>query len=475
MTANRKVVKEDGVSPASVFDDGAGRVDLSGIVDPGLTLDVSQADMDAVLTDPLHRIDLNEPSVYDPALPGVVTTTRTFKNVTSRAAVYKVSVASDLPGGISVFPSVLVIPPGGTGKLRITLNGTTGTVGKFYSGQIDLAQVGGQHHLHLPVAFAPSNAATAPAVTVQSSCAPASIKRLQSTVCTATVQNNSLDVAQASAAMSWTNNLQLLSVGAGGSRTLRGAKFGPVSLAAAQPPKPAVAPGASPAGYLDLTDFGVGLQPIGDETITNFNVPGFVYDGQTYTSLGIVSDGYLVVGGGDNNDVNFAPQSFPDTARPNNVLAPFWTDLDGGNGTIAGQGVRIGTLTDGVNSWIVVQWNVHVYGLDNQVETFQAWIGTNGTQDISFAYDPAHPITDPVGQSYNVGAENADGTAGNNVPGLPASDLVVTSTPGAPGGSASFSVTLRGLLPGTGTVETDVTSSVTRDTAVSRTTVSITR
>ena len=475
-SATTKVVKEDGVTPADVFDDGAGRVDLSGVVDPGLTLNVTQADMNAVLTDPIHRIDLNEPSVYDPSLPGVVTTTRKFKNVDNRTEVYKVGVTSTLAGGITVSPSILVVPPGGTGKLSITLNGSSGTVGKFYTGQIDLTQLGGSHHLHLPVAFAPSDASSSPPVTVSTSCDPSTIQRgTQSTVCTAKVQNNALTAAQASATMNWTNNLQLLSAGAGGSRSGRGVKFGPVDLAAASPPTPTVAPGPSPAGYLDLADFGVALQPLGDETITNFNTPGFVYDGQTYTSVGIVSDGYLVVGGGDSNDVDFNPQTFPSTARPNNVLAPFWTDLDGGAGTIAGQGVRIGTLGDGTNSWIVVQWNAHVYGLPNQVETFQAWIGINGTQDISFTYDPAHPITTPVGQNYNVGAENADGTAGANVSGLPSADLAVTSIAGAPGGSASFSVTLRGVVPGTGTVESDLKSSVARDTAVSKATVTITR
>ena len=85
-TANRNVVEADGVTPTGVFSQGAGRVDLAGVVDPGITLDVTRAQMDAVLTDPLHRIDLNEPSVYDPALPGRVTTTRTFKNTGIRPA-----------------------------------------------------------------------------------------------------------------------------------------------------------------------------------------------------------------------------------------------------------------------------------------------------------------------------------------------------------------------------------------------------
>ena len=58
-------------------------------------------------------------------------------------------------------------------------------------------------------------------------------------------------------------------------------------------------------------------------------MPAFVYDGGTYTSIGVDSNGYVVVGGGDAEDNNCCQPVIPDTARPNNVLAPFWTDLDG--------------------------------------------------------------------------------------------------------------------------------------------------
>jgi len=34
-----------------------------------------------------------------------------------------------------------------------------------------------------------------------------------------------------------------------------------------------------------------------------------------------------VIGCGASADVVFAPQHFPNPARPNNVIAPFWTDL----------------------------------------------------------------------------------------------------------------------------------------------------
>ena len=466
MTANRGVVEADGSTPANPFDDGAGRVDLNGVVGPGLVMDVSQSQMDGVLTDAIHRVDLNEPSVYDPSLPGTVTTTRTFTNIDSKSGTYSVHVSSGLPGGITVSPSTIVVKPGKTASVNVTLDGVDGTVGTWYFGQIDLVQANGPHHLHLPVAFRPSDASSAPLVTLSSSCTPFTIAVGAQTTCSAQIQNNALVPATVNATMSSTNNLKV--VGTPG----RTASFGPVTLAAASPPTPNTAPGSSPAGgFLDLAGFGVTLRPIGDEQIVNFNVPSFLYDGQSYSRLGIVSDGYLVVGGGDNNDIQPLPPAIPNPARPNNVLAPFWNDLDGGAGAVPGQGFRIAILGDGTNNWIVVQFNEHPFGEPpSELEAFQVWIGINGTQDISYTYGS---IAAP-GTPFEVGAENADGTAGNSVPGLPSGDLVVTSAPGVPGGSTTFSAPFRGTFAGPGTVETDLTSSILRDTSVSRANVSVT-
>jgi subtilisin family serine protease len=475
MTANTDVVQADGTTPATPFDDGAGRVDLNGVVDPGLVLDVTQAQMNAVLTDSIHRIDLNEPSVYDAALPGTVTTTRTFTNITSQAATYNVSATSTLPGGVTVSPSTIHVAPHGTAVVRITLNGADGTAGKTYTGQIDLSQMkGGSNHLHLPVAFRPSDASSAPLVTVTSSCSPSTISVNAQTTCTARVQNNAFDAATVNATMSSNSALKLVSSPTG-VRVGQNMTFGPVNLAAATPPKPNVAAGSSPFGYLDLAQFGTPLRSIGDEQILNFNVPSFIYNGRTYTRLGIVSDGYLVVGGGDANDIQPTPPNIPNSARPNNVLAPFWNDLDGGAGSIAGQGFLINVLTDGVNNWLVVQWNEHPFGgSTSTLETFQVWIGVNGTQDISYTYDATHPLTDP-GTPFQVGAEDTGGQFGNSVPGIPSADLVVNSSAAVPGGSATFTSSWRGVSPGTGTVETDLTSNLVRDTAVSRANVTVTQ
>lgn len=56
------------------------------------------------------------------------------------------------------------------------------------------------------------------------------------------------------------------------------------------------------------------------------------------------------------------------------------------------------------------------------------WIGVNGVEDITFAYDPANLPADP-GYPFVVGAEDAHGCRGAHSTALPTQDLRVTSTP----------------------------------------------
>ena len=55
-------------------------------------------------------------------------------------------------------------------------------------------------------------------------------------------------------------------------------------------------------------------------------------------------------------------------------------------------------LTDGVATWIVVEWRVNDFGTTN-TRRFQVWLGSGGPQDISFSYDPATVASLPAGQT----------------------------------------------------------------------------
>jgi hypothetical protein len=202
--------------------------------------------------------------------------------------------------------------------------------------------------------------------------------------------------------------------------------------------------GTSPAGYLPLSLFGAPpIAGVGDETITNFNTPAFKLAGETYTSIGMVSNGYAVLGGGTQADVDFINQDMPDATPPNNVIAPFWTDLN----PAAGGAMRIDTLTDGVSTWLVLDWDGVEEFSGAATDSFEIWIGlaTNAVpEDVSMTYGE---VGGGDGGFVSVGAENSDGSRGSTwfLDSAPAANAPAVDTElrvvGTPGVTTSHVVT----------------------------------
>jgi hypothetical protein len=445
-TATTDVVKQDLVTAADPFDMGAGRIDLSVAGTAPLSFDETAARFAALGNDPVNAVHLNLPSVNAPVMPGELSTTRVVENVSGRRQRFTVSTSAPSGASITVTPRTFTLNPGATTTLNVTIEAPVPGAQQF--GQIDIDAARGPD-MHLPVAYVPQQAD----VTLSQACAPNPIQRGGTSACTVQAVNNSaedttvdlytevsggLRVAGTDGNADWTSN--------------RTAQKLNVPLAGRSPGVPSVDPG-SLAGYLPLDSFGITPTAIGDEDIINFNTAPFEYAGETWSRIGVDSNGYIVVGGGaaeDNNCCNL-PDG-PDPARPNNVLAPFWTDLDG----TGAAGIFAATLTDGVSDWIVIEHRVNVFGTTD-LTAFQTWIGINGTEDITFAYDPADLPTNH-GQDFLVGAENVLGE-GDMVATLPTEDLRVTSTDATPGDAYSYTAFVRGVDVGT----FPVTSSMVAD------------
>ncbi|WP_315967808.1 S8 family serine peptidase [Planotetraspora sp. A-T 1434] len=458
-TAVTKVTKPDRTTPADPFDLGGGRIDLSKAGDAGLTLDETAANFLASAADPLNRIDLNVPSVNAPTMPGVITAKRTLVNATGKTLTYSASGTTVSGASITVLPPLFSVKPGKSVKVTIVIAAPDLPDGQYF-GQVNFKQIGGTREQHLPVAFFRQEGA----VPIDQTCAPSTIPlNTAESTCTVSVQNNTLENSEVTAVSTLNSKLRLTGV-TGATQIGSQIVTAKTTLAARQPDKPGIAPGENPAGgWLSLADFGIAPQPIGDEEALNFNVPAYVFAGKTYNRIGIVSNGYTVAGGTNGSaDIAFAPQTLPDQAPPNGVLASYWTDL---NGTGA-PGVYVGTLSDGTNRWLVVEWHVNLYGTSD-LKIFQQWIGLNGTEDITYAYDPAHLPGDP-GAAYGltVGAENAEGNAGGQISGPPTQDYRITSTPGAPGGTLTYSFKAKGVSKGTGTVTTGTSTPQVRGITV---------
>jgi hypothetical protein len=446
-TATTSVVKHDTVTPADPFDMGSGRVDLHVAGSAQLTFDESPANYFAMANDPINAVNLNVPSVNAPVMPGELTTTRVATNVSGSTQRFTVS-TSGAGGAISVSPKKFTLANGASQTLTITISAKKG--GQQFGAIRITPDVGTP--LHLPVAFVFQQGN----VSLMEDCTPAQITVGGATTCEVTAQNNSFNPATVNFEARANDRLSV--TGADGGATVvnpHKVTLNGVVLDGAQLGVPSMDPGSSPAGgYLPLDLFGVTPIPIGDEDILNFNVPPFVFNGKTYSTIGVDSNGYAVVGGGTSEDNNccLIPGG-PDPARPNNVLAPFWTDLDG----TGAPGIFATVLTDGVNSWLVLEWRVNVFGTTS-TRIFQTWIGIDGFQDISYTYSAAQ--ASPSGQDFLVGAENEAGD-GDMTAVLPdGSDQVISSTDPTPGDSVTFHVFLNGTATGVGKLTTRMTTDI---------------
>ena len=460
-TAITDVTKEDLVTPADPFDFGAGRVDLNNAGDAPIVFDESAMQMLALGSNPVTALDVNLPSINAPTMPGTVTVVRTTTNVSGQD--YNFDVTTEAPAGatIKVSPKQGRIRAGESRTFEVTI--TSNAPSAQYFGKITIvSRNSSQPDVHLPVAFFNDQGD----ITLSQSCNPTSIPQSSSTTCTVTAFNDSFDDATVNLQSAVSSGLKI--TGATGATVSPNGKTASVVnelLEGERDATPAIAAGNTPAGgYLDLELFGSAPVPVGDESIVNFNVPAYLFGGVTYTRIGITSNGYVVVGGGVAADVDFIPQDLPDPTRPNGVLAPYWTDLDG-TGT---EGVRATILTDGVDEWIVLQWDVRLWG-STSPRAMQIWIGINGVEDISYGYAASSlGINTPPGYGLTVGAENPSGTGGAQIVGPPTSSYQITTTPGAPGETLTYTLTILGVDKG----NRSLTTSMTATTVAGTTTVS---
>ena len=440
-TAWDDVVKEDGETPADPFDYGSGRVDLNKAGNPGLTISATAQDY----VD--HETDLwnaNYPSLYVPVMPGRITVQRTVHNELARTDWWRLSV--DSPDDVNVYvPRWIRVPGNGDKTFNITVDARDVPLDEVRHATLYLKR--GHKTLSFPITIVRQQ----PVVTLEQICDPASFAKGETTDCTITIANNSFDDATIDLKDILPRQLRLVSGSVvGADEHWRRWLSYEGTLAGAAPPEVSVSAGFAPYGYLPLS--AIGAPPnvtLDDEQCINY-VANFVYAGETYDTLGMVSNGYAVAGGcTGNDDISYINQILPDPAAPNNVLAPFWTDLN----PSAGGNYYAYSIGDGVNNWMVLEWeDAPNYG-DGLPNSFQIWVGTDGFEDISFTYGPSLSLGD--GGWLTVGAENSSGTSGENyyadgfgTPPAAGTDVVVSSLPGAPGETHTITFTAYGRRKG---------------------------
>ena len=468
------VFDTDGVSEATPFDRGSGRINPLGAINAGLTMDATATEY---LAHEDHLWNANYPSVYIPELSGSITVSRTVQSQLPKNQQWSLSVVAEDGLEIDV-PKKMLVKKGDETTFDIGIDGRSIPVGDTRHATIYL-EAPGTPTLSMPVTVNRAEAVTE----LSASCHPTEVAFRGTTTCTIGVTNTALVDADVAIVNELPLNLDLVSgtvEGADADYAKEIVSWSGV-LGAAQAPlvTATVDPLASPAGYLaPLAGFGGNLD-LGatDESIANVNVPPFTYQGQTWSTIGVVSNGYIVVGGGDGGDVTFINDPMPLDNAPNNVLAPYWTDLDPGSG---GR-VLVNTLAASPTlAWIVVEWEGVPHWSDGaETNTFQVWIGygaDNNEDDISFVYGP--DINAGDGGFLTVGAENIFGNEGNAIyfdgdgtapaPSFPFGDFEVdvTSAPGAPGETKTITFEALGVKTGSWTSYVELTSSLFQGTAI---------
>ena len=191
-----------------------------------------------------------------------------------------------------------------------------------------------------------------------------------------------------------------------------------------------------------------GSFPAGDEGYADVALPfTFPFYGTDRTSVRVMSNGFLTFSAFASN--SFTNGTFPNTATPNAVIAPFWDDLDQSTGGT----VYTGTLGDGR---FVVQYDgVPRYNTTSSL-TFQAILSPDGSVEVQYG-----TMTGTL-TSATVGIENDGGTDGlqvvNNAAYVASNKALLYTSPAAPFITAApTSGTVAAGADGTFTVNLDAT------------------
>lgn len=408
--------EEDGVTPTDPFDRGSGRVNLSDALNAGLLLNITGTEYTSA--NPASGGDpktLNYPSMADDACYKSCGWTRTVRNPTGQAMNWQGTFIGQngLLGTLTV-PS-FTINGGATQQFGVNIPDVSGlTAGNWYFGTVVYHETGNlAPDAHFPVAIKVSGSSDS--TMIEKTANPAgtgpntqitysvvlknTVKSSRSFSVTDVVPAGTTYVAN-SATGGWTYN--------SGNNTLSGN----VSVAAATfvwreknlSGFDEMA-GQVPAANLGSTNLDTGCFSLG--------TMDYYYLGTHYTDMMISVNGVARAGVPSGFSVpcpSNTPQNIPspDSNRyhsNDNVLAPFWADLDLTGGSM----YLVSTSLNG-KAHSVIEWSNAKVKATGQRVSFQLWI-EDGTDNIWFSYPTNFNST--VGSATptaTIGAENSDGT-----------------------------------------------------------------
>jgi hypothetical protein len=180
-TADRGVLREDGVTAASPFDMGAGNIDPAdnagrgSALQPGLVYDAGFIEYLGFLCDeepdvfadpagtcatleslgvPVEAHDLNLPSIGVAEVPGAWTVHRTVTSVATERGRRRYTVSVDAPPGftVSVSPSTIQLRSGETAEYQVTFTNFGAPIGEWRFGGLTWTDRTGKYEVYSPIA-----------------------------------------------------------------------------------------------------------------------------------------------------------------------------------------------------------------------------------------------------------------------------------------------------------------------------------
>lgn len=406
MTAWQDVLDYDGTQP-DPFDMGSGRMDLSVASKAGLVMNETRANYDAA--NPATGGDpstLNLPSLGKGACYKTCSWTRTFRSTASSSVTWTIDLAAANGMDLTVSPTSFTIPAGGTQTITVNADVRRSPQDAWAFGELRLLpNNAGIPAAHLPVgAFASSS--NNKAVLTKT----ANVELVQQGGAihyTVTLTHKSMSAKTYNLSDPIPANASYVSGSATGGLAYNSGS-NTLSWSGTLPAGTFVIAGENRSGYMSLGDLGV---PPWDISSLNkdtgcFSLGGmnFNYFGTNYTT-GIISlNGTLQANSSPPLCAGETNGQVPSTSYPNNLMAPWWDDLNFTSG-----GALYGALVsyNGANHTVISWENVPIDG--GGTASFQIWI-QDGTDNIWFSY----PVGGLPGGSptATVEAENSNGSLG---------------------------------------------------------------
>jgi len=409
------MLKEDGVTPADPFDAGAGRIDLSRVLNAGLVLNETHTNFTSANPDlGGDPRSLNIASMANSACLESCSWTRTVTNKTGFPGIWDASAPASNGVLFDVSPSVISLAAGESASITVTADTALSTPGYKFS-ELLLEPRHDASDLHMPIAVQPQFSTNTNILNKTVNLAEAEETNMLNYYISVfnehitgiiTIEDEipaGMLYVPDSASSSLTNGTVTTPLSVIGNTVSWSGELDEQGLD--------LIAGVSPFGYVSMAD--MGFLPFSkpddpDEGAWIINgLPPFNYAGGTFTEVIWSMNGTIEAGTSSGYAADYSPVRLPDPGLPNNVLAPLWIDLDM---TSDSAQLYVGVVDSGPNQFIVFEWkDAPLWGNPGVTFTFQIWIEA-GTDNIRFTYEDIYTTAIPM----TVGVENADGTMGGS-------------------------------------------------------------